>query len=120
MGRLSFLAQVAGGQYQDSCHTTNTSCVFKNLPCGQHFNLTVQAQGAQCNGMPSVNEYLETGNPSNHRFNVFKNAKKATMIELIVMKVVEKIYYTVVQYIGKCPLFLLRVRLEINTVLVFV
>ncbi|XP_039458353.1 fibronectin type III domain-containing protein 7-like [Oreochromis aureus] len=59
-GSLSFLAQVEGEGHQDGCHTTNTSCVFENLPCGLDLNVTVQAQGAQCNSSPSVNESLET------------------------------------------------------------
>ncbi|XP_033507400.2 uncharacterized protein LOC117272533 [Epinephelus lanceolatus] len=59
-GSLSFLAQVAGEGYQDSCQTTNTSCTFQNLPCGLDLNLTVQAQGAQCSSFPSVSESLET------------------------------------------------------------
>lgn len=60
-GSLSFLAQVEGKGHQDDCHTTNTSCVFENLPCGLDLNVTLQAQGAQCNSSPSVNESLETG-----------------------------------------------------------
>ncbi|XP_026005797.1 fibronectin type III domain-containing protein 7-like [Astatotilapia calliptera] len=59
-GSLSFLAQVEGKGHQDDCHTTNTSCVFENLPCGLDLNVTLQAQGAQCNSSPSVNESLET------------------------------------------------------------
>uniref|UniRef100_A0A8C4IPM8 Fibronectin type-III domain-containing protein n=1 Tax=Dicentrarchus labrax TaxID=13489 RepID=A0A8C4IPM8_DICLA len=64
LGRLSFLAQVAGEGYQDSCQTTNTSCAFQSLPCGLGLNVTVEAQGAQCNSIPSVSESLETGNTS--------------------------------------------------------
>lgn len=64
VGGLGFLAQVAGEGYQDSCQTANTSCAFQNLPCGLDFNVTVQAQGAQCNSIPGVSESLETGNPS--------------------------------------------------------
>ncbi|XP_018532382.1 mucin-4 isoform X2 [Lates calcarifer] len=60
MGSLSFLAQVAGEGYQDSCQTTNTSCLFQNLPCGLDFNVTVEAQGAQCNSIPTVSEPFET------------------------------------------------------------
>nr|XP_046264816.1 mucin-4-like [Scatophagus argus] len=60
VGRLSFQAQVAGEGYQDSCQTTNTSCSFQNLPCGLDLNLTVQAQGGQCNSNPSVSESLQT------------------------------------------------------------
>lgn len=63
VGRLSFLAQVAGEGYQDSCQTTNTSCAFQNLPCGSDLNVTVQAHGVQCNSIPSVSESLQTGNP---------------------------------------------------------
>ncbi|XP_071348392.1 LOW QUALITY PROTEIN: pneumococcal serine-rich repeat protein-like [Trachinotus anak] len=59
-GSLSYLAQVAGEGHQDSRQTTNTSCMFQNLPCGLDFNITVQAQGAQCNSIPSVSQSLET------------------------------------------------------------
>uniref|UniRef100_A0A3Q3F0T0 Fibronectin type-III domain-containing protein n=1 Tax=Kryptolebias marmoratus TaxID=37003 RepID=A0A3Q3F0T0_KRYMA len=38
-GSISFLSQVVGEGYQDSCHTANTTCVFKNLPCGLDFNV---------------------------------------------------------------------------------
>ncbi|XP_067460816.1 mucin-4-like [Thunnus thynnus] len=60
VGRLGFLAQVAGEGYLDSCQTTNTSCAFHNLPCGLDFNITVQAQGAQCNSTQSVSESFES------------------------------------------------------------
>lgn len=66
LGRLGFLAQVAGVGYQDSCQTTNTSCAFQNLPCGLDLHLTVEAQGAQCNSTPSVSESLQTGNSCHH------------------------------------------------------
>ncbi|XP_041848242.1 uncharacterized protein LOC121644412 [Melanotaenia boesemani] len=60
VGRLSFLAQVAGQGFQDSCHTTDTSCVFENLPCGLDLNVNVQAQGEKCNSSLSVSESLQT------------------------------------------------------------
>ncbi|XP_023191873.1 uncharacterized protein LOC111608990 [Xiphophorus maculatus] len=59
-GSSSFLAQVAGDGHRDSCHTTNTSCTFRNLPCGSDFNVTVQAQGAECNSSISAGESLQT------------------------------------------------------------
>ncbi len=103
MGRLSFLAQVAGEGYQDSCQTTNTSCTFQNLPCGLDFDLTVQAQGAQCNSTPSVSESLETGNPAT---NVLLTNKQKTLklIELIVTEVLEKDGFQAV-YFGKYAYF---------------
>lgn len=61
-GSTGFLAQLAGEGYQNSCPTTNTSCAFQNLPCGLDLNLTVLAQGAQCNSTPGVSEFLQTGN----------------------------------------------------------
>ena len=66
LGRLGFLAQVAGVGYQDSCQTTNTSCAFQNLPCGLDLHLTVEAQGAKCNSTPSVSKSLQTGNSFHH------------------------------------------------------
>lgn len=62
VGGLSFLAQLAGDGYYNSCRTTNTSCAFQNLPCSWNFNATIQALGAQCNSTQSVSETLETGN----------------------------------------------------------
>ncbi|MED6260228.1 hypothetical protein ATANTOWER_008551, partial [Ataeniobius toweri] len=59
-GTIRFLAWVAGEGYRDSCQTTNTSCMFRNLPCGLDFNLTVQAQGAECNSSISASESLQT------------------------------------------------------------
>lgn len=61
VGRLSFLAHVAGEGYQDSCQTTNTTCVFQDLPCGSDLDVTVQARGEHCNSTPSVRESLQTG-----------------------------------------------------------
>lgn len=61
-GSIGFLAQLAGGGYQNSCQTTNTSCAFQNLPCGSDLNFTVVAQGAQCNSSQGVGELLQTGN----------------------------------------------------------
>ena len=63
-GSLSFRGQLGGEGYQDSCQTTNTSCVFHNLPCDLDFNVTVQAQGLHCPSVPSVSESLKTGNYS--------------------------------------------------------
>ncbi|XP_056277189.1 fibronectin-like [Pseudoliparis swirei] len=60
VGRVDFLAQVSREGYQDTCQTTNTDCAFHNLACGLDFNLTVQAQGAQCDSIPSVSESMET------------------------------------------------------------
>ncbi|KAM3604918.1 uncharacterized protein V6R79_017981 [Siganus canaliculatus] len=60
VGGLSFVAQVAGQSYQDRCQTGNTKCVFQGLPCGSDLNVTVQAQGMQCNSTPSVSESLQT------------------------------------------------------------
>lgn len=68
MGNLGFLAQVAGAGYQDSCQTTNTSCAFQGLPCGLALNLTVLAQGAECNSSTSVSESLETGNQASQSY----------------------------------------------------
>ncbi|XP_014840249.1 PREDICTED: uncharacterized protein LOC106916456 [Poecilia mexicana] len=59
-GSSSFLAQVAGDGHRDSCHTTNTSCTFRNLPCGSEVNVTVQAQGAECNSSVGAGESLQT------------------------------------------------------------
>ncbi|XP_054888996.1 serine-rich adhesin for platelets-like [Poeciliopsis prolifica] len=59
-GSSSFLAQVAGDGHRDSCRTTNTSCTFRNLPCGLDFNVTVQAQGAECNSSISAGKSLQT------------------------------------------------------------
>ncbi|XP_017277744.1 serine-rich adhesin for platelets-like [Kryptolebias marmoratus] len=59
-GSISFLSQVVGEGYQDSCHTANTTCVFKNLPCGLDFNVSVQAQGAECNSSVRVSDSLQT------------------------------------------------------------
>ncbi|XP_057713501.1 fibronectin type III domain-containing protein 7-like [Corythoichthys intestinalis] len=59
-GGLSFHAELAGDGYQDSCRTTNTSCVIHNLPCGLELGVTVQAEGAECNSTPSVFQSLQT------------------------------------------------------------
>ncbi|TNN67818.1 Fibronectin type III domain-containing protein 7 [Liparis tanakae] len=60
VGRVDFLAQVSREGFQDTCRTTNTECAFHNLACGLDFNLTVRAQGAQCDSIPSVSESMET------------------------------------------------------------
>lgn len=99
VGRLSFLAQIAGEGYQDSCHTANASCAFQNLPCGLALNLTVQAQGAQCNSIPSVSESLETGNPSTS-VPLINEPKKPKKIEIFEKDSFKAVY------------FLPRVRLE--------
>lgn len=72
VGRLGFLAQVTGDGYQDSCQTTNTSCVFQNLPCGSNLNVTVQADGVHCDSIPSARESLQTGSPSSSVLPVHK------------------------------------------------
>ncbi|XP_058478916.1 mucin-4-like [Solea solea] len=59
-GSLGFVAHIAGEGYQDDCNTTDTSCVFHSLPCDLCLNITVQAQGSQCNSLPSVIESMET------------------------------------------------------------
>lgn len=61
-GSTGFLAQLAGEGYLNSCPTTNTSCAFQNLPCGLDLNLTILAQGAECNSTQVVSEFLQTGN----------------------------------------------------------
>lgn len=61
-GGIGFLAQLASDGYQNSCQTTNTSCAFQNLPCGLDLNMTVVAQGAQCNSTQGAIEVLQTGN----------------------------------------------------------
>ncbi|XP_061652447.1 uncharacterized protein LOC133488520 [Phyllopteryx taeniolatus] len=60
VGRVSFQAEIAGYGYMDTCRTTNTSCVVHNLPCGLDLNVTVQAEGAQCNSTPSTCQSLQT------------------------------------------------------------
>uniref|UniRef100_A0A3Q2XK19 Fibronectin type-III domain-containing protein n=1 Tax=Hippocampus comes TaxID=109280 RepID=A0A3Q2XK19_HIPCM len=59
-GRLGFQAEIAGYGYQETCRTTNTSCVVHNLPCGLDLNVTVQAEGEHCNSTPSVCHSLQT------------------------------------------------------------
>ncbi|KAM9719839.1 uncharacterized protein fndc7rs1 [Menidia menidia] len=59
-GGLSFTATLAGSGYEHSCHTTNTTCSFQNLPCGVDLNVTVQAHGAECNSSLSPSESLQT------------------------------------------------------------
>lgn len=61
VGRLGFVAHVAGAGYQDSCHTTDTGCLFQNLPCGTRLDVSVQARGEHCNVTASVSESLQTG-----------------------------------------------------------
>lgn len=61
-GSTGFLAQLAGEGYLNSCPTNKTSCEFQNLPCGLDLNLTVLAQGAECNSTQVVSEFLQTGN----------------------------------------------------------
>ncbi|XP_015242186.1 PREDICTED: uncharacterized protein LOC107092315 [Cyprinodon variegatus] len=60
VGRFSFFVQVAGDGHEDSCRTTNTSCMFRNLPCGFDFNVRVQAMGAECNSSISTSASLKT------------------------------------------------------------
>lgn len=60
-GHLGFLAQISGEGFLGSCRTVNSSCAIDNLPCGLDLNVTVQAEGAQCNSPPGVSELLQTG-----------------------------------------------------------
>ncbi|XP_028988094.1 mucin-4-like [Betta splendens] len=60
VGGVSFWVQVDGGGYRNTYQTTNTSCVFGNLPCGLNFKATVQVQGPHCSSLPSVSDTLES------------------------------------------------------------
>lgn len=66
VGSLGFIAHITGDGYQDSCHTTDTSCVLQNLPCGTHLDVSVQARGEHCNITASVSESLQTGDGRGH------------------------------------------------------
>lgn len=66
MGSLAFIAHIAGDGYEESCHTADTSCVFQNLPCGTHLDVSVQARGEHCNISASVSESLQTGDGQCH------------------------------------------------------
>ncbi|KAK1803500.1 hypothetical protein P4O66_020926, partial [Electrophorus voltai] len=46
---------------RENCTSTDTSCVFQHLPCGQTFSITVVAQSGPCTSLPSQPVTVMTG-----------------------------------------------------------
>lgn len=50
----------ADGQ-QALCNTSDSSCYFSGLPCGQTYTVTVSAEGQSCNSSQSTGPPIMTG-----------------------------------------------------------
>lgn len=59
-GVVNYLITVTGSLGHVDVYNTTQSLLSATVPCGQDYNVTVQAQGSKCSSIPSSPAYFET------------------------------------------------------------
>lgn len=61
-GALSYIATMkTDSGHTVTCSTNHTNCVMSDLACGEHYSVSVLAQGETCSSISHMAGTLETG-----------------------------------------------------------